>query len=105
MGGSAVLELSEDVTFYLVCQLLKGCTIGGACLLLYLEPHLIVRWLAIYFLFYLQTLDVIIQRVVDLLTIVFLVLKDILMVDASHHHVELSEQRAQCQARLSIVES
>ena len=64
MGGSAVLELSKDVSFYLVCQLLKGCTTGSACLLLYLEPHLIVRRLAIYFLFYLQTLYVVIQRIV-----------------------------------------
>ena len=64
MGGSAVLELSKDVSFYLVCQLLKGCTTGSACLLLYLEPHLIVRRLAIYFLFYLQALYVVIQRIV-----------------------------------------
>ena len=28
-------------------------------------PHLIVRWLAIYFLFYLQALNIIVQRVID----------------------------------------
>ena len=72
MGGSAVLELFEDASFYLVCQLLKGCATGSSCLLFYHEPHLIVRWLAKYFLFYLQALDIIVQRVIDPLTIVFL---------------------------------
>ena len=72
MGGSAVLELSEGVTFYLVGQMLKGRATGSTRLLLYHEPNLIIRWLAIYFLFYLQALYVIIQRVVNPLTIVFL---------------------------------
>lgn len=40
MGGSAVLELSEGVTFYLVGQLLKGCATGSTRLLLYHEPNL-----------------------------------------------------------------
>lgn len=65
MGGSAFLELFEDVSLYLVCQLLKGCNTCCTCLLLYQEPYLIVRWLANYFLFYLQALYVICQRFVD----------------------------------------
>ena len=65
MGGSAIPELSEGVSFYLVGQLLKGSATGSTCLLFYHEPHLIVRWFAIYFLFYLQALYVVIQRVDD----------------------------------------
>ena len=65
VGGSAVLELFEDASFYLVCQLLKGCATGSSCLLFYHEPHLIVRWLAKYFLFYLQALDITVQWLVD----------------------------------------
>jgi len=40
-------------------------SVTDTCLLFYHESHLIVRWLAIYFLFYLQALYVVIQRVVD----------------------------------------